>query len=65
MTVIVEDGMLSLKSVDIDAMWVLYEQDIKMDEIELGFSYGDSELKIKVELDEGQLKKSVDIDMDD
>jgi hypothetical protein len=62
-TVTVAGGMLQLTSVDIDAMWMMDKEEIKSDEIELGFYKGDSELKIKVEIDDGQLKKLVEIDM--
>jgi hypothetical protein len=62
-TVVVRDGMIVETQVDIDPVWMLYKFDEKSDEVELGFYWGESELKIKVEIDDGQLKKHVEFDM--
>ena len=62
-TVEVRGGMLYLTSIDIDSVWMLHEREEKSDEIELEFYWGESELKIKVEVDDGQLKKMVEFDM--
>jgi len=64
-TVEVRDGMLYLTSIDIDSVWMLYDREEKSDEVELKFYWGESELKIKVEVDDGQLKKMVEFDMKD
>ena len=55
--------MLYLTSIDIDPVWMLDKRDEKSDEVELGFYWGESELKIKVEIDDGHLKKMVEFDM--
>ena len=62
-TVEVRDGMLYLTSIDIDSVWMLHEREEKSDEVELEFYWGESELKIKVEVDDGQLKKMVEFDL--
>mgnify|MGYP001827089909 CR=1 FL=1 len=63
-TVEVRSGMLYLTSMDIDSNWMLAKRDEQSEQFELLFYWGESELKIKVEIDSSHLKKMVEFDME-
>ena len=46
-----------------DSNWMLAKRDEQSEQFELLYYWGDSELKIKVEIDSGYLKKMVEFDM--
>ena len=59
----VKNGMLYLTSIDIESTWMLAKRDEQSEQFELLFYWGESELKVKVEIDSGYLKKMIEFDM--